>query len=204
MSLAPLVTPAARAAAVLVSLALLFACQREPAQASSKGKDLSMNIYDQEPKTLDGTPGSLSQFRGKVTLLVNVASFCGNTPQYTELERLHQKYGPQGFSVLGFPSNDFGKQEPGSAQEIRDFCSTKYKVTFPMFEKVQTKPGPEQSPVYAALEKASGKLPNWNFGKYVIGRDGRVVEYFNPKVQPDAPEVIAAIEKALSAPQTKL
>jgi glutathione peroxidase len=158
-----------------------------------------MNLYTLGAKTLEGKEQSLSEYEGKVTLLVNVASYCGNTPQYSGLERLHQKYASRGFSVLGFPSNDFGKQEPGSAEEIREFCSSKYEVTFPLFEKVVTKSGPGQSPVYAALEKASGKLPTWNFGKYVIGRDGRVVEFFGPKADPEDSKVTASIEKALAA-----
>ncbi len=159
-----------------------------------------MSLYTLSAKTLEGKEQALGDFSGKVTLLVNVASHCGNTPQYTGLEKLHEKYAARGFSVLGFPSNDFGKQEPGSAQEIREFCSTKYKVSFPLFEKVQTKPGAGQSPVYATLERASGQLPNWNFGKYLVGRDGRVVEYFSPRTKPDDPKVVAAIEKALDAP----
>jgi len=158
-----------------------------------------MTLYTLTAKTLEGKEQPLSEFSGKVTLLVNVASYCGNTPQYTGLEKLHEKYAARGFSVLGFPSNDFGRQEPGSSQEIREFCSSKYTVTFPLFEKVQTKPGAGQSPVYAALKRASGELPSWNFGKYLIGRDGRVLEFFSPKTKPEDPKVVAAIEKALEA-----
>jgi glutathione peroxidase len=159
-----------------------------------------MSIYGEKASTLDGKQQSLSEYEGKVTLLVNVASYCGNTPQYAGLERMQKKYAPRGFSVLGFPSNDFGAQEPGTAEEIREFCSSKYKVTFPLFEKVRTKSGPQQSPIYAALQKASGKLPSWNFGKYLVGRDGRVLEYFEPSTDPEDASVTQAVEKALAAP----
>lgn len=159
-----------------------------------------MSIYALKTNTLDGKEQSLAEYQGKVTLLVNVASFCGNTPQYTGLERVQKKYEGKGFSVLGFPSNDFGAQEPGTPDEIRKFCSSKYQVTFPLFEKVRTKSGEGQSPVYAALEKASGKLPNWNFGKYLIGRDGRVLDYFTPRTDPEDEKLTQAIEKALAAP----
>lgn len=159
-----------------------------------------MSIYTLKAATLEGEEKNLADFEGKVTLLVNVASYCGNTPQYAGLERVFKKYESRGFTVIGFPSNDFGAQEPGTPEEIRTFCSTKYKVTFPLFEKVQTKSGAGQSPIYAALEKASGKLPNWNFGKYLIGRDGQVVDYFTPSTDPEDQKLTAAIEKALAAP----
>jgi glutathione peroxidase len=159
-----------------------------------------MSIYALKVSTLEGKTQELAEFKGKVTLVVNVASYCGNTPQYGGLERLHQKYGPRGFSVLGFPSNDFGAQEPGTPEEIRKFCSTKYQVTFPLFQKVQTKGGAGQSPLYAALSKASGKLPSWNFGKYLIGRDGRVIDFFTPATDPEDTKLTVAIEKALAEP----
>jgi glutathione peroxidase len=159
-----------------------------------------MSIYTEKTRTLEGKEQDLAEFKGRVTLLVNVASHCGNTPQYAGLERVHKKYESRGFSVLGFPSNDFGAQEPGTPEEIRKFCSSKYHVTFPLFQKVQTKLGTGQSPLYAALEKASGKLPNWNFGKYLIGRDGRVIDYFTPRTDPEDAKLTAAIEKALSDP----
>jgi glutathione peroxidase len=198
------------------SVALFGACAR-PSGANAEGRvtslatstavatptatrDPSMNIYSLTAKSLEGETADLKRFEGQVTLLVNVASFCGKTPQYTGLERLQQKYQGQGFSVLGFPSNDFGKQEPGSAQEIREFCDSKYRITFPLFEKVQTKAGPEQAPVYAALKQATGELPSWNFGKYLIGRDGKVIRFFSSNVEPDAPELVSALEGALAAP----
>jgi glutathione peroxidase len=158
-----------------------------------------MTLYDLEVKTLEGEPVKLTKYQGQVTLLVNVASECGLTPQYEALERLHRKYQQQGFSVLGFPSNDFGKQEPGSPEQIRSFCSSKFDVTFPLFEKVQTKPGPAQSPVYAAISRSAVELPNWNFGKYLLDRNGNVVRYFSPKTEPESAEVVRAIESALGA-----
>jgi glutathione peroxidase len=158
-----------------------------------------MNVYSVPVKTLEGEATNLERYAGKVTLLVNVASYCGNTPQYGALEALHQRYQDRGFAVLGFPSNDFGKQEPGTAEEIREFCSTKYKVTFPLFEKVRTRKGESQSPLYEKLGEATGKLPNWNFAKYLVGRDGRVLEYFDPKTLPDDPKLVAAIDSALAA-----
>jgi len=158
---------------------------------------MSEDVYAVSTKTLEGEPVKLDRYRGKVSLIVNVASECGYTPQYAGLERIHQLYAARGFNVLGFPSNEFGKQEPGSAEQIRAFCSTKYRVTFPMFAKLQTKHGAEQSDVYAALERASGVLPSWNFGKYLIGRDGKVVKFFPSQVAPESPELTQAIEAAL-------
>lgn len=156
-----------------------------------------MNIYSLSVKDLDGEPAQLDRFAGKVTLLVNVASYCGKTPQYSGLERLQQRYAAQGFSVLAFPSNDFGEQEPGSPDEIREFCESRYRITFPLFEKVQTKSGAGQAPVYTALGNDTGKLPTWNFAKYLIGRDGHVVRYFAPSVEPESPELAGEIEALL-------
>jgi glutathione peroxidase len=158
-----------------------------------------VSIYALSTHTLAGDEAKLSEFSGQVTLIVNVASACGKTPQYAGLERLHRKYKGRGFSVLGFPSNDFGRQEPGTPEEIREFCSTKYQVTFPMFEKLRTKPGAEQSSLYGALGKASGELPNWNFGKYLVGKNGEVIRYFAPSVEPEDPKLVASIEAALAA-----
>ena len=135
---------------------------------------------------------------GKATLIVNTASECGYTPQYSELQQLWQRYRDRGLVVLGVPSNDFGGQEPGTAEEIITFCKATYGVTFPMFEKVVTKAGPGQSPIYAFLG-TSGNLPAWNFSKYVIGRDGKIVAFFPSKVTPDSPELRAALDKALAA-----
>jgi glutathione peroxidase len=156
-----------------------------------------MSLYQLTAASLDATPADLAAHKGKVTLVVNVASACGLTPQYTALQQLHTSRKAKGFAVLAFPSNDFGAQEPGSPAQIREFCSTKYRVDFPMFAKVQTKAGPGQSPVYAFLQKATGKLPGWNFGKYLVGRDGKVLAFFEPTVAPDDPALLAAIDQAL-------
>ena len=158
----------------------------------------SGSLYDLKTKTLAGQPADLGTYRGKVTLVVNVASRCGYTPQYECLEQLHRELAPRGFSVLGFPSNDFGGQEPGTAEEIQDFCKRTYDVTFPMFEKVVTKAGPGQSSVYAFLGQ-SGSLPQWNFSKYLVGKDGRVRAFFPSRTAPDATELRDAIEQALAA-----
>lgn len=158
-----------------------------------------MNVYSAEATSLEGDTGALAKYGGQVTLLVNVASECGYTPQYSGLQRVHERFQARGFSVLGFPSNDFGAQEPGSPEQIRAFCSSKYQVNFPMFAKVSTKPGPEQSAVYAALQKSAGVLPTWNFGKYLVSREGAVVEYFPSAVAPEDPKLLAAIESALAA-----
>ena len=156
------------------------------------------SLYDLKVTALDGSAVDLEAYKGKVTLVVNVASQCGYTPQYAGLEKLYRELAPKGVVILGFPSNDFGGQEPGTAEEIGQFCRKNYGVTFPMFAKVVTKAGPEQSPVYAFLGE-SGELPKWNFSKYVVDRNGKVEAFFPSRVAPDAPELRAAIEKALAA-----
>lgn len=157
------------------------------------------SLYDLKVTTLDGRPADLSAYKGKVALVVNVASQCGFTPQYAGLEKLYRELAPKGVVILGFPSNDFGGQEPGTAEEIGQFCQKNYGVTFPMFAKVVTKKGPDQSPVYSFLGE-SGSLPQWNFSKYVVDKNGKVEAFFPSRVAPDAPELRAAIEKALAAP----
>ncbi len=159
-----------------------------------------MSIYDLKTATLEGAPLSLDRFTGKVTLFVNVASYCGMTPQYSGLEALHERLGPRGFAVVGVPSNDFGEQEPGSPEQIREFCETHYGVKFPLLAKAQVKAGPGQSALYQAFAAQVGKLPTWNFGKYLVGRDGKVLAFFEHKVKPDDPRLLAAVEQALSAP----
>jgi glutathione peroxidase len=158
----------------------------------------AVSLYSHSTRTLFGEPVSLAGYAGKVTLIVNVASACGYTPQYAGLERLHRAFAARGFAVLGFPCNDFGRQEPGSAQDIREFCDRTYGVTFPLFEKVVVKAGPHQSPIYAALASESGKVPSWNFGKYLVGRDGQVLAFFEHKVSPEDGALRGAIETALS------
>ena len=156
------------------------------------------SLYALDAKTLQGREEPLSRYAGKVTLVVNVASQCGYTPQYAGLEKLHRELSGRGFSVLGFPSNDFGAQEPGTPQEIATFCETNYGVTFPMFEKVVTKAGTAQSPIYEFLGRA-GQLPSWNFGKYLVGKDGKVIKFFPHKVAPESRELGEAIASALGA-----
>jgi glutathione peroxidase len=159
-----------------------------------------LSLYDISLKDIDGKVSSLKSYKGQVLLVVNVASKCGFTPQYSGLEALYQKYQSKGFKVLGFPCNDFGAQEPGSNQEIKRFCSTRYQVSFPLYDKLHVK-GPEQHPLYAALTGKDSPRPGevkWNFGKFLIGRDGRLIERFESKVAPDAPELVQAIEAALA------
>jgi len=157
----------------------------------------SGSFYDLKTKTLLGKDGNLAQYRGKVSLVVNVASKCGFTPQYEGLEKLQREMKGQPFNVLGFPSNDFGQQEPGSAEEIAQFCKLTYDVTFPMFEKVVTKSGADQSKIYAFLGQ-SGKLPAWNFSKYVVDKQGKIVAFFPSDVTPEDPKLRDAITKALA------
>lgn len=160
-----------------------------------------MSIYDHDIAALDGSPNALSAVDGKVTLVVNVASKCGLTPQYEQLEAIHEQYAPQGFSVLGVPCNQFMEQEPGSAEEIATFCSTTYGVTFPMTEKIEVN-GDGRHPLYEDLtsvadaEGRDGDI-QWNFEKFLVAADGSVVARFAPTVVPDDPAVVAAIESAL-------
>jgi glutathione peroxidase len=165
--------------------------------ATAAGAPVS-SLYDLKISTLLGKPADLGDYRGKVTLVVNVASYCGYTPQYDGLEKLHRDLKDKGFAVLGFPSNDFGEQEPGTPQQIADFCRLTYDVTFPMFAKVVTVPGPGQSPVYEFLG-ASGHLPAWNFSKYLIGKNGKVIAFYPSDVTPDSAELRRAIATALAA-----
>ncbi|MBA3707283.1 MAG: glutathione peroxidase [Planctomycetes bacterium] len=146
----------------------------------------------------DGKPFDLGTLRGKVVLLVNVASKCGLTPQYTELQALHERYQARGLVVLGVPANDFGAQEPGTDAEIRTFCTSKYNVTFPLLSKISVK-GDAMHPLYRWLTVSSPKTGDiaWNFTKFLIGRDGAVIDRFEPKVTPGSADVAAAIEKAL-------
>jgi glutathione peroxidase len=176
-------------ATLLAACAVALPLQGGPVSADS--------FYSLHTTTLQGKPASLADYAGKVTLVVNVASKCGFTPQYAGLQQLHDELAGRGFSVLGFPSNDFANQEPGTADEIAEFCKKNYGVTFPMFAKVVTKAGEGQSPIYAFLGKG-GDLPAWNFGKYLVGRDGKVIAYFPSKVAPESKELRDAIEKALA------
>jgi glutathione peroxidase len=184
---------------LLFSVALTALAAGGAAAADSKGGSVPADsFYSLKATTLQGQPADLSQYAGQVTLVVNTASQCGYTPQYTGLEKLHGDLKGRGFSVLGFPSNDFGQQEPGSAEEIQTFCKKNYGVTFPMFSKVVTKAGPEQSPVYAFLGKEGGQLPAWNFSKYLVGKDGKVIAFFPSKVTPESKELRDKIDSALA------
>lgn len=159
------------------------------------------SIYEIALKDIDKKDTSLKSFKGKVLLVVNVASQCGLTPQYKALEKMHQQYKAKGFAVLGFPCNDFGAQEPGTNEEIKQFCSSKYNVTFPIFDKLSVK-GPEQHPLYQLLAGKDAKFAGdvkWNFGKFLVGKNGEVLRRFEPRTAPDDPEVVKAIEEALAA-----
>ena len=160
-----------------------------------------MSVYDNTIAQLSGSGNVLDDVKGKVTLMVNVASKCGLTPQYEAMQKLHTNFASRGFSVLGIPCNQFAGQEPGGADEIQSFCSTNYNVTFPLSEKVDVN-GDQRHPLYTELTKVAdveghaGDI-RWNFEKFLVGRDGEVVARFNPKVAPDAPEILEAIESAL-------
>jgi len=151
--------------------------------------------------SIDGKPAPLSEYKGKVVLIVNVASNCGFTPQYEGLEAVYRKYKDQGFVVLGFPANNFGGQEPGTNEEIKTFCTRKYSVTFPMYSKISVK-GDDKAPLYQFLtdkqaHPETGGEIKWNFTKFLVGKDGKVIARFESPVKPESPEVTAAIEKAL-------
>jgi glutathione peroxidase len=157
-------------------------------------------VHEIALKDIDGKTTNLAAFAGKTILLVNVASKCGYTPQYEQLEAVHQKYKDRGFTVVGVPCNDFGAQEPGSNKEIKEFCSSKFNVTFPLMDKVHVK-GPEQHPLYAYLTGKDAAFPGdikWNFGKFLIGPDGKVLKRWDSAVKPDSKEVTDAIEASLA------
>ena len=179
---------------ILILLAAVFILQIISVRAAD-------SIYDIPLKDIDGKDATLKPYAGKVLLVVNVASKCGFTPQYTALEAAYQKYAAQGLVVCGFPCNQFGGQEPGTDAEIKQFCSTKYSVTFPMFDKLEVN-GANRHPLYVALAGADSPFPGdikWNFTKFLIGRDGKILNRFDSKVKPDSAEVTKAIEAALAA-----
>jgi len=162
-----------------------------------------MAIYDEKINTLEGEPADLSEYRGKALLMVNVASKCGLTPQYTGLQDLHDTYADRGFEVLGFPCNQFMGQEPGTPEEIREFCDTNYHVTFPLFEKIDVN-GAQRHPIYDELTEktdADGEAGDvkWNFEKFLVAPDGSVVARFRPQITPEDPALVAAIEDQLPA-----
>ena len=160
-----------------------------------------MSIYDLPVNSLEGEPDAMSELKGKVTLVVNVASKCGLTPQYTGLERVHEKYADRGFSVVGFPCNQFMGQEPGTPAEIREFCTTEYNVTFPLTEKIDVN-GAQRHPIYSELTQTADAEGHdgdvrWNFEKFLVGSDGAVIARFAPTVDPEASEIVEEIEKSL-------
>ncbi|HEX9172080.1 MAG TPA: glutathione peroxidase [Telluria sp.] len=184
--------------AVLLSVAPGAAFAQAPAAAAAAPAAACPAILKHTFNRLqDEAPQSLCQYAGKVVLVVNTASYCGFTGQYDGLEKLYAKYSKQGLVVLGFPSNDFGKQEPGNAKEIADFCYNTYGVKFPMFSKSSVK-GDAANPLHASLIKQTGKEPKWNFTKYLIGRDGKILEYFPSKITPDDKQMVTKIEQALA------
>ena len=166
--------------------------------AMNLSADPVQSLYDLKVNSLDGKPADLAQYKGHVVLVVNVASKCGFTPQYAGLEKLYLAYKDKGFFILGFPSNDFGHQEPGTPEEIEAFCSSKYSVTFPLFEKVVTKKGPDQAPVYQFLT-TDFPQPSWNFCKYLIDANGKVLKEFPSKVKPQDKELTDAVDAALKS-----
>jgi glutathione peroxidase len=184
------------AALVAAGVAGVAAARLQAADDQKGVAAMPASFYALSTTKLSGEPVGLKEYEGKVALVVNTASKCGFTPQYKGLQALYSELSPRGFVILGFPSNDFGGQEPGSSEEIKQFCELNYKVTFPMFSKVVTKAGPDQSPIYSWLGQ-TGNLPKWNFSKYLIGKDGKVVAFFPSNVTPESPELRQAIEGAL-------
>ncbi|MEQ1793762.1 MAG: glutathione peroxidase [Nitrospira sp.] len=160
----------------------------------------STNLYDFTMDDIDGKPVNLGQYKGKALLVVNTASFCGNTPQYTDLEALYEQYHDKGFEILAFPANNFGQQEPGTNAEIKGFCLTKYSVSFPLFSKISVK-GSDKHPLYQYLTEKSpfpGEV-EWNFQKYLVDRSGNIVARFPHRMKPSAPEVVKEVERVLAA-----
>lgn len=154
------------------------------------------SVHEFSMTTIDGKPAPLSAYKGKVVLFVNVASKCGYTPQYTGLQSLYEKYKDKGLVIVGVPANNFGSQEPGTNEEIKTFCSRNYNVTFPMMSKVSVK-GSDITPLYGYLTQTGGEV-KWNFTKFLVDKDGKVVSRFESKVTPDSTEMASAIEKALA------
>ena len=154
------------------------------------------SVHEFTLPSIDGAPAPLSAYKGKVVLIVNVASKCGYTPQYSGLEKLYEKYKDYGFVILGFPANNFGAQEPGTNEEIKTFCSRNYNVTFPMYSKISVS-GDDKAPLYQFLTGATGGEIKWNFTKFLVDGDGKVIARFESKIAPDSTELVGAVEKAL-------
>lgn len=188
--------------AVSLSILIFFLISPNQNNSLTSNQDIPRSIYDFTVLDIDGKEVSLSSFKGKVLLIVNVASRCGYTPQYEGLQAIYEKYKDKGFYVLGFPANNFGNQEPGTNEEIKEFCKTRYNVTFPMFAKISVK-GEDKHPLYKFLTSKetnpefAGEI-TWNFNKFLIDRRGKVVARFSSKYEPESESVIAAIEKYLN------
>lgn len=192
---------AAAAAAALVSAQVPG--EKDMPKTDAPAAATSDSPLSFKARDIDGNEVDLAKYKGKVVLIVNVASRCGYTPQYEQLQALHTKYGKDGLQVLGFPSNDFGRQEPGTEAEIKSFCQSKYSVTFDMFSKVAVK-GDEAHPLYKFLTSterngAFGGDIRWNFTKFLVDRQGKVIARFESKVRPDSKELVEAVEKALKS-----
>jgi glutathione peroxidase len=183
----------------LISMVALISAgsYKNKSVAKPDDKITSPNVSDIKVKTMDGVIKSLSDYNGKVLLIVNVASYCGNTPQYEGLENIYEKYKNKGFEILAFPCNDFGQQEPGTVEEIKNFCATNYHVTFTLFDKVLVL-GDSKCPLYAKLTQAepAGEI-SWNFEKFIIDKKGNVVGRFKPKMQPEDTQITSMIENYL-------
>jgi glutathione peroxidase len=181
-----------------MKLSMLFAMALMLGTACARAGD---SIYDIQLKDIDGKATSLNAYRGKVLLLVNVASKCGNTPQYAGLEALYRKHKDQGLVVVGFPCNQFGGQEPGTNEEIKQFCSSRYEVSFPMMDKLEVN-GPGRHSLYTLLAGKDSPVAGdirWNFTKFLVSREGKIVKRFDSKIKPEAPELVTAVEAELAA-----
>ncbi|HTM45623.1 MAG TPA: glutathione peroxidase [Polyangiaceae bacterium] len=186
-------------AASVASVLCTLGCNQTPPPVKASERTAPMttqSVYDFSLNTIDGAPLSLAQYKGKVLLIVNVASECGFTPQYQGLEQLHEKYAARGLVLMGVPANEFGHQEPGTNEEIKEFCSTKFHVTFPMFEKIVVK-GEGQHPLYQWLTSNDKDSVSWNFNKFLIDRQGHLVKHFGARVTPMSAELTQAIEALL-------
>ena len=186
---------------LFAALAATLFLAAQPAQAQSApndGASCPALLQHSFPRLQDEKPQALCQYAGKVLLVVNTASYCGFTPQYEGLEAMYAKYGPQGLVVLGFPTNDFGQQEPKDGKDIADFCFNTYGVKFPMFSKTVVKGPQSNNPLFAELVKATGKAPAWNFNKYLVDRQGKAVAYYDSNVTPTSAALVSSIEKALA------
>jgi len=187
----------------IVALSTVFTMGLPDVQAGEEGLQMAAKtttLYDFTMDDIDGKPVNLSQYKGKVLLVVNTASFCGNTPQYTDLETVYEQYRDKGFEILAFPANNFGQQEPGTNAEIKGFCLTKYSVSFPLFSKISVK-GSDKHPLYQYLTEQSpfpGEV-EWNFQKYLVDRSGNVVGRFHHRTKPLSPEIVKEVERVLAS-----